>query len=367
MTSKSKLIKNPSTVGRKATQKSKKKVPKQTVIVRESPNKSEAIMSSCTRDYIRSLANPFSGPLACVPSPYPNWTRKVRVFSRGNFVTSSTNNIGLIWADPVNSSQSTYNCVLSTTAASTSTTFTGYNATGWQGSPSNADYTGVQLGTGSGIQTRVVSAGLRIRYAGTALNKGGRIIAFQDPTHTTLNNRAESTLLSEIQAKEYAVRDDGTWTTILYSPVLDTDYQLNQWNILDPTIAGVASDSGRFYMGFLIVSATASTPFYYEFFAVHEYQGSTVRGQELSHADPIGLSVGATVSTAHLPTQASNAAIESSFVSTASKYLKEGISYAVHNPGNVIAGVKAAKDVYNFSQGARSVPILTEALPFLLA
>jgi len=125
---------------------------------------------------------------------------------------------------------------------------------------------------------RVVGAGLRVRFGGTELNKGGFKVCLVDPTHQTLETRNEASLNSELQTRRVAVTRQ--WTTLVYRPITTGEI----------SFAGTIAQNATGYMGVLLVSPDPSISelFEWEAFTIVEYQGSTMRGQTHTNPDPVG-------------------------------------------------------------------------------
>jgi hypothetical protein len=253
--------------------------------------KSAVVISDCSRDYARALTNPFTGPLACVPISPTVLSRKLRVFAKGEFRTG-TLGVGFIVADPYASAANTISSVNSSIATYTGLTIGNLGAVGTVGTSSNSDYADASFGNGaSKAQYRVVSAGLRVRYIGTNLNMGGTIIAFVDPTSTTIVGRAAADLRAEITSRRLPVNRE--WSTILWRPVLISDYS---FSTSLPSSGFIAGTWGN--MGFLIESPDPSLSmlYEYEFSAVLEINGRDIRGQTVTKSDVVGQTAIASVS-----------------------------------------------------------------------
>jgi len=239
-------------------------------------------LSGCAKDYARALVNPFDGPLACVPSFPVVMTRKVRVWSKGSFATG-TGSYGWIVSDPSWNVANT-NGVFATDATYAGVAATGINLVAGAGITafqSNSDYVVAQIGTQL-VQYKVVAHGLRIRYTGTELNRGGTIVAFSDPSHNSLQARTYANFQAELTSRQFPFGRE--WINVLYKPVVTSD--LNTTGLF-PTFTPATNDP-TFYNGFFINSAVAGSPFEFECYTLFEFEGAPVRGQTASHADPAG-------------------------------------------------------------------------------
>jgi len=166
----------------------------------------------------------------------------------------------------------------------------------------NTDYSSADLAfdsfqaqQGSGVRYRVVSAGLRVMYIGSELNKQGIYQLIQNPDHASLTN-TDVAYLSNLTA--FFQRDvDKKWHTISYSPVTDYEVQYLMDGIVNRDSDAV--DSGVFqpasilnhHMGVLVFGAAPSAPFRFEAIIQVEVIGAQVLGKSPSQADLLGLSV----------------------------------------------------------------------------
>ncbi len=293
-------------------------------------------VSKCAQDYARCLMNPFDGPLACIPDYPALHSRRVRVFSRGVVGTSGTTGIGFITLSPLRGLYSDGPMGVFTTSAYAGTTIDVNSATaGVDQYFSNADYTSAQYGSAADqVQGRVVAAGLRIKYRGTELNRGGTIYALTEPTHDNLNGSTISALAGQADCKKFAV--NGQWTNLYYKPFSAGENQFGT------TSSTSTNDTAAFtnYMVFMIQAPTPTTACEFEFeaYEVAEYTGRNVRGTQPSHFDPTGFAAVHAVaasSNSRLPSQGNSDHKEKSFLQEIEKYLLEGISWV----GNTIGGV----------------------------
>jgi len=251
-------------------------------------------LSTCALNYARALANPFTGPLACVPSFPALLTRKMKCYAKGVLQTSNTTGVGFIYCDPSSfvASDSANNSYSSATYTGTTFSLVGVGTNLFV---SNSEYVQAQFGLSALLnQYRVVSFGIRIRYVGTELDRGGQIIGFCDPNHIALTGRNVADLDGEIESKRFPV--DRNWITVLYRPVFaqDTDFSYSM----------VPLGNATNYIGFILVAASATTPLSFEFevYGNFEIVGRNVRGKTPSEVDFAGYGAvnTATVTTTHL-------------------------------------------------------------------
>lgn len=309
-------------------------------------------LSPCAREYAASLANPFTGPAACIPDYPALLTRKVRVWAKGTFATSATTGFGCIVMDPLQGvcGDSSY-FVASTTSALNSVTPTFTQAAGGAGntySASNSEYSLANFdGGANGSTVRVVSAGLRVRYIGTELNRGGQIIGLTDPNHNSIMTadgvgKTLSDIEGNSESRRFAV--DRTWKCVLFRPVDNNDNVLvsNDFMIGDQAIFA----PGHLYMTFYIQAASATTSLSYEWeaYANYEVAGRNVRGKTPSHYDPNGFA-SVHAATAHsnllLPSENTEPDRVSKFLTHAEHYLNNALSWGgqIARIGNTLGPV----------------------------
>lgn len=303
-------------------------------------------LSNCGSDYARAIANPFTGPLACVPGQFPIQTRKLRVYTRGTFYIGM-NSAGFIFASPPNAIANDSDCVnFSTNNYAGDGTFTGIADGGpygtVAGARSNSDYTKADFGgTGGTSQMRIVSAGLRVRYTGKELDKSGSMYAFQDPTHNSLVGVTPTQIANEAQARRCQVSRE--WTTVLYNPVQESDYQLTT-NSFPPSIG--SGSALAWYMGVMVTGCVVTgSSFDYEFYVTYEVNGRNVRGMTRTHSDPLAVAAVVNVATAQPPVSGQIEQHEKSFLARVSENLGSALSHGadLYNMGNALysAGKKA--------------------------
>lgn len=294
-------------------------------------------MSSCAQNYARSLANPFTGPEnACVPNYPALQSLKQRSWSKG-VVSTGTLGIGFVWFDPRVGAVNDLNCVFYTDNTFAGTAFSVPPTVGVGFSKSNSGLVSTQFGPQATLAYRVVSAGVRARWTGTELNRGGQMICLQNPNHASLLGLAPVNLDLVQQTVRLPVKDD-QWTNTLFFP-LDSD-DLNFRKTFPNT--ATAADSDSYYIGIMFVAPSGGTggTFEWEVYFNHELTGYNVRGQTPSHNDPSGFAAVNAVTnfTNHLlPSNVPSARKAEEFLGAAATYLEQGLSWGVQNAPRVLA------------------------------
>lgn len=248
-------------------------------------------LGPCAKKFAASLRDPFEGPAdACLPvSPAYN-SRKIKIFTRG-VMAAGTNGFGYIVManNPANDGAAATPAsavYYSLTTYAGSTVSTNSVTTGVSATNSNSDYTTAAL-TAAGVGSRMVSMGVRIRYKGTELNRGGRILSLEEPDHGTLNGASATTFLAYEKCHQHAVlSSEKDWVTVCHTgPVSPAEY-----DFLSYSSAAAYPSFNTYYLG-LLVESTASNLFDFECYWNYEIIGPTIRGKVFNESDDVGTQV----------------------------------------------------------------------------
>lgn len=239
-------------------------------------------LSSCVKTYLGAIADPWSHEAigACIPSDPSFPSQKLYVFFRGT-LTTGTNNVGWIWIAPFKLVENDAACIWytdnTTGGAYTGTTLVNAITNGVNlAARTNSPYTSAQI-NGTNVSARLVSCGIRVAYAGTNLNQGGRIIGFEEPTHQPLNGATYAQLRAYRDVTEFEINDH--WHGVTYTPIAASETAYS-------TAAGA---SGVGFMAVMLNSAAASQPFSFEVVASFECVGRlTAYSATHNLVDPIG-------------------------------------------------------------------------------
>lgn len=237
------------------------------------------LLSPCARDYLSVLENPFSGKVACVPQFPSIPSRKVRYWAKG-VAHTGTAGVGFVALNPFVS----WNEVLADPARSvyyTGPTFAGtttsysLGTTGVSAASLNSEYIST-----SNYKYRLVAAGLRVRYAGTELNRGGRVFCLEEPDHATTSGFSMSSIGQYDTHRVF--RPDQQWKSVTHHPA-DED----EFDYFTPTVAG-----NLHYLLIMMEAADAATTlaFEWEVDCIYELIGPVVRGLTPTPVDMVGLS-----------------------------------------------------------------------------
>jgi hypothetical protein len=270
------------------------------------------MMSRCASLYAVGVINPFSfldgtltaanermgikvaeDELPCIPTFPVMKTRRHKAFIRGVFNTF-TDGTGYMVLAPnriSNANPLTNNYwppLIYSNGTATSPGFgvfdTGLLVSATDNAQSfNTDYGFPVLGS---TQTRVVGAGIRVRYTGTELNRGGTLHCVEQPTHLTLSGLT----IANVSQLESYFREPITrnWTTLVYTPVQEQEINFNS----DPTNTSVLTNFTH-AIGFIFAAAAVgvSQQFEFECICLYEAVGPLIRDLRLSECDPVGLSM----------------------------------------------------------------------------
>lgn len=253
---------------------------KKTKSVRSAPQMGR--LAPQTQNWLRSVEDPFDSSIITpyIPSYPARRTLKTRVFAKGTLATSSTTGIGYLTAALQAAHGSDNSVGVYTTAANvivaTGSVPTTAAGTGIVTFSSNSPFT--QSNFGTDLQYRLVSLGIRIKYTGSELNRGGSIVAFEHPLHQPINGYTLAQMLAFDQAVKLSVKDD-SWMEVKYHFLDNNDFQFDYQAVSNPVLA----------LAITAPSATTSIPFDWEMVANYEIVGTKARGASPTFSDIVGL------------------------------------------------------------------------------
>lgn len=236
-------------------------------------------MPETTSDYLKSLCDPSAYRAIGIPSSDnvgSQTSLKQHVFGKGTFQIG-TGGWGYAMLNCGGAVASDGPAVQGSTASYPGTTVGGGIGAEIFVNNSNSMFQQADFGVSPLASYRIVSAVLRIRYAGTQLNLGGTVRALQHPTHETLGGLNAAAIEGFRQAKRFPVSRE--WDHVVYCPLTD------QYN----TNPGVTV-SGPYALPFMacLVSSTPGNEFEYEYYINYEIIGRNIRGQTACIKDPTG-------------------------------------------------------------------------------
>jgi len=274
-------------------------------------------MPECTQDYLKALSMPFrlANPV-CIPDSHVVPSKKMKIVLRGTGRTDA-NGFGYVTANPFYTANNsigtgpTGDSYFGTIAYSNGNVtlpqiYTFGTAAGGSsmqpliGAPYGIqEYdespTGVLETSDVGAQSRVVGAGLRLRYSGTTLNKGGTALIVRREDGETLHLMGYDLLASRQNTKVVPYGDK--WHEVSYVPVKPDDYDYCRNGAFGSTGTPDAlidtnqcAKLSRHCIAIVVKGAAAVQPFDWEYVVHLEFLGKTVIGASKSHSDLMGMS-----------------------------------------------------------------------------
>jgi len=198
--------------------KSNRKMKKQAKKTQKSPrprrqksktSSSPLQLTECAAKYAIAIADPWNpGAVgACVPYPPARPSRKVTAFTRG-IVSIGTAGFGFIAVSPslINNFASIWHSESSfvgTTINATMASTIGVTPVIQANLPYSRDDLTTENSTffTTSVQGRVVSCSISLKYIGTELNRGGRLICYSSPDHQSINGLTASQLGARLEAE----------------------------------------------------------------------------------------------------------------------------------------------------------------------
>lgn len=193
--------------------------------------------------------------MPCIPIGFGVRSRKFSTIARG-VMTTGTTGYGFVLGRPAIAQDGNLLSV-TTGSAYTSPSSTGMatSGTGIAVINPSSPYTSSMFGSAATLaKCRCVSAGIRIKYIGTKLNEGGRIVAYSATDNSTLNGVSFDQLMSYARTTITVVKS-GVWSEVIYIPQDNTSLD---W------VNGPDSPNGNPFMAIAVVSAVAAQPFMVE-------------------------------------------------------------------------------------------------------
>lgn len=135
-------------------------------------------------------------------------------------------------------------------------------------------YTSAQYASTTGPRTRIVAAGIRIRYTGALIDRGGTVTVFRHPDNANMPTQSWTSLVGMSNSVSIGVTDK--WTTL-------------NWIPSKPADQAYGTPDHKVCMGFFIQSAKPGATFSVQTIVHYEHIGSTVLTTP-SHSDAQGMS-----------------------------------------------------------------------------
>jgi hypothetical protein len=265
-------------------------------------------LSAVAERYLLAITNPFMqmNEMPCIPDSLIVPSEKFVSISRGIFQPSMTTGFGFIsmnpWlmaiSDPAIVGASSRFPITFTTAAFTGTSYTftiaggAITTTGVVNSGTSSPYSvGFLEPEGDTTrQLRLVAAGLRIRYAGTELNRGGRALCYESEAVSSISQG--STTQSLLNDTRYSTTPiNRQWMQTTYNPSNDDYISYEPFSAFDPLQSSPPNLLGAASLIVLLDAAiTSAGPVNFEFEAISYFEifGTNINHLTASHADSVG-------------------------------------------------------------------------------
>jgi len=243
-------------------------------------------VSNCAKDYGNSLMAPWGPAAPCLPMGFPLPSRKMKCFSRGTAGVGSSSALGYVLLAPGVMAANDANSVWYTTSAWTGSVLSATPTTGLLGVASNSDYASASFAADQ-AQYRLVSAGIRVKYRGTELNRGGSYCIMEHPDHQSLVGDSLSVLLAYDNCTRTRPPGDDEWISVVYSGPKnpsELEYAYDTGNI-SAHVGGTVANNPCMV---IFLEGQADMTVDWECWANFEFIGSPVRGRTISHYDPVG-------------------------------------------------------------------------------
>lgn len=287
-----------------------------------------ASVRPCTQMYLASLVDPTGDESmgACIPVGMPVPSQKTRAVQRGTFNLGTTG-YGFIIAAPVISNDNS-GMLFSTTASvgGSGTVLSSFSNVGTN-NQTTQPYSHTQL-AGTGVQGRLVSMTVRIKYAGTEANRNGLIFAVEDPDHQDLNTITHATFGVYDNVSVTRPYGSGAWHQINWSgPCTQNEMQWTNFEYANNT------NSSYYPLGFAI-AGNINDLYEYEVWQNCEYCGRLAIGKTISDSDneAAGIAQGAAKKAA------STQPLQPSMAGTVVRDFLEGVSQVTKQAGYYMGG-----------------------------
>jgi len=247
-----------------------------------------------TVEYAHNVMNPFVRTNTRIPHAPMVSSQKVSAIVKGTAITNA-NGQTFISVAPIRAAAFDGNSVIVSDTAYAGTVFPSYGTANTTFFNSNSPYNLADL-TYNNSQTfaaRIVSTGLRTRYIGTELNKGGRVFSIDSEGHFPLDGRSLSEISEDPVSHEDTLNNE--WRSVRRHTMYpqDFDYQKYHTGVAwEYTVGNTYSTDQNYSLGTIIQSAVINQPIEFEVHFHFEFFGFKTRDREVPAAsDPVGVSL----------------------------------------------------------------------------
>lgn len=234
----------------------------------------------CLNDYANCLADPKNAPPSCIPIFPAVDSLKVKTFARGMFHTGN-NGQGVVFGFPGTLISNSSDSARTSTAANTATSSSDFQDVAWTYSTHNGNspYSSADFSdTADDMQHRLVSACLRVRYAGTELNRGGTYTCLVTPRHENIWSSSMSIDVMGNFSTTRRVPITNDWVELLWFPIDRAELNFNG------PFTGLPDNAS---MCIAPSSAANNQPFEFEVYGNFEIIGQKARGKTPSYVSPL--------------------------------------------------------------------------------
>lgn len=207
-------------------------------------------LSPCAALYANAIANPFSVEEGvCIPSSSSLMRPSQKVRSHMRFVAAVGKSIGFAIFSPCLANNKYTVHYTNSSFAGTNMDFLlgttgGMNAARMTTLPYTlGEFTDGSVFNGARVQGRIVSYGIRWRYIGTELNKGGRLYCLVHPDHDNLYGNDFSTLGSFKECLTLPCSRSWQETCIFSQSASETNYPMAQYALNNSAATVVSQDA----------------------------------------------------------------------------------------------------------------------------
>lgn len=249
-------------------------------------------LSQCSRDYAQALINPWDVEIPpCIPDLIVLPSYKFGVRARGTFQIG-TAGIGFVCLNPyavgVDAFPAPIRSGYYTTSAYTLNTFDIGAAAGVLPFNTDTQFKSGDIGQ-KGIQYRVVGAGIKARYTGVEINRGGRCLSVRHPNNQAIPAWTAQELLA--------------WKETVTNPA-DREFHFVQFrpaNQYDVSYRDIVIAGNSLLL--FVEGSVAGVSYEYDVVVWYEVTGTPLPNLTPSHADPLGVAAIHAALPAHQPTE----------------------------------------------------------------
>jgi hypothetical protein len=207
-------------------------------------------LSHCASLYAQAISEPFNvSDGACIPTSNSLVKPSQKVRAHARFIAAVGRNIGFALFSPCLANDKKTVHFTNSSFTGTTMEFTLGSTGGMEGANlstlpySLTSFTSGNIFSGSTVQGRIVSYGVRWRYIGTELNKGGRVYCLTHPDHDNLYAADFATLGAYKECITLPVSRSWQETSVFSQSATETNYPETQYALNNNTTTTVSADA----------------------------------------------------------------------------------------------------------------------------